>query len=402
MAQAVVPAPDGGYANGNTAEGQNALFNLDTHPTGGLFNTAIGWQALFTNDGGDYNTAVGAGALSLNRLEGNNTAVGAGALLLNDDGFFNTAVGSFALVNNGAGSWNTAYGAYALFDNVAGTANCAFGFDALYSNDSSVNGLGQGNNAFGLNALTRNVDGADNDAFGTFALEHNVDGIFNNAFGYGALGDNVSGIGNTAIGDLAGAGNIFGDFNTYIGVLGTEVPAGESDTIRIGDPALGVACYVGGIFGQTVDPPTGVGVIVDASGKLGTVVSSKRFKHEIKPMDRASEAILDLQPVTFHYNSDKAGTPQYGLIAEEVADIAPELVVRDKNHDICTVRYEAVNAMLLNEFLKEHRKVDQLKKEFASKLAEQQRQIEVLTSGLEKVNAQLEASNLAKQVSLAR
>jgi hypothetical protein len=401
ITQAVIPAPDGGYANANTAEGQNALFNISNIPNVRFGNTAVSWQALFTNDLGSYNTAVGAGALLLSREANENTAVGAAALLLNDGGVLNTAVGNVALSHNTFGSWNSATGAYALYDNVSGSANCAFGYQALYSNDSTPPyGVGQGNNAFGLNSLVRNVDGFDNDAFGTFALEHNVNGLFNNAFGYGAFGDIVDGTGNTAIGDSAGAGNRYGDFNTYVGVLSTTVPSTESDTIRIGDPAFGIACYVGGIFGQTVDPGTGVAVVVDGDGKLGTIVSSKRFKEEIRPMDSASEVILDLKPVSFRYKIDGTGTPQYGLIAEEVAKVAPDLVVRDKNREIYTVRYDAVNAMLLNEFLKEHRKVERLKKEFAAKLAEQQRRIEVLTSGLEKVNAQLEASDLAKQVSL--
>jgi Chaperone of endosialidase len=146
-------------------------------------------------------------------------------------------------------------------------------------------------------------------------------------------------------------------------------------------------------------------VVVDSLGQLGTASSSARFKKEIKPMDKASEAILALKPVTFHYKSDKTGTLQFGLIAEEVAKVNPDLAVHDENGEIYTVRYEAVNAMLLNEFLKEHRKVEeqektiaQLKENFQCRLAEQQKQIEGITAGLQKVSAQLEASKPAPQV----
>jgi Chaperone of endosialidase len=143
-----------------------------------------------------------------------------------------------------------------------------------------------------------------------------------------------------------------------------------------------------------------VNVVIDSNGQLGTLSSSRRFKKEIKPMDKASEAILALKPVTFQYKSDATYAPQFGLIAEEVAEVNPNLVIRDNNGEIYTVRYDAVNAMLLNEFLKEHRKVEQLKRDFESKLAEQQKQIEALTAGLQKVNAQLEVSKPAPQTVL--
>jgi Chaperone of endosialidase len=216
----------------------------------------------------------------------------------------------------------------------------------------------------------------------------NTTGSSNCAFGDSALADNISGIGNVAIGDSAGTGNTSGDFNIYIGVFTNPAPDGESDTIRIGDPPTATACFVGGIFGQTVGG-TGLPVVVDTNGQLGTIVSSKRFKHDIKPMDKTSEGILALKPATFRYNSDVKGTPQFGLIAEEVAQVNPDLVVRDKNGELLSVRYEAVNAMLLNEFLKEHRKVERLEK-----------QVEALTAGLQKVSAQIELSKRAPQTVL--
>src|SRR5262249_36530265 len=166
-------------------------------------------------------------------------------------------------------------------------------------------------------------------------------------------------------------------------------------------------CIIGGIANQTVDPHTGAAVFVDSDGKLGVAVSSQRFKHDIKPMDKASEAILALKPVTFHYKSDAKNTPCYGLIAEEVQKVNPGLVLPDNKGKPFTVRYDAVNAMLLNEFLKEHRKVQELESAVAKQeasaakqdaaIAQQQKQIDVLTAGLEKVSAQMEVSKSAPQ-----
>jgi predicted ribosome quality control (RQC) complex YloA/Tae2 family protein len=178
--------------------------------------------------------------------------------------------------------------------------------------------------------------------------------------------------------------------------------AGESNTIRIGGNVFGhgpqTAAFIAGISGTAV---VGDAVVVDGNGQLGTVASSARFKKNIKPMDKTSEAILALKPVSFQYRSDSKGTPQFGLIAEEVAKVNPTLVLRDKEGKPYTVRYEAVNAMLLNEFLKEHRKVEQqdrkLKQQEAT-IAKQQKQIEALTVALQKVSTQIEASQTPPQV----
>jgi predicted ribosome quality control (RQC) complex YloA/Tae2 family protein len=192
---------------------------------------------------------------------------------------------------------------------------------------------------------------------------------------------------------LAGINQSTGSGNVYIGV-GILGIAGESD-----------ACYIGGIFGQT--SASGIPVVINSNNKLGTSTSSKRFKEEITAMGKASEALLALKPVTFRYKKeiDPAGTPQFGLVAEDVEKVNPDLVARDRDGKPYTVRYEAVNAMLLNEFLKEHRKneeqesaISQLKQDFRAKLAEQQRQIEALTAGLQKVSAQLEASKPTRRV----
>ena len=171
---------------------------------------------------------------------------------------------------------------------------------------------------------------------------------------------------NSALGASAGA-NITGNWNIDIE---NEGGSGESNTIRIGEPAKPVGpntmveqlrTFIAGIRGVTTGNANAVPVVIDSDGQPGTVSSSRRFKDEIKPMNKASETILALKPVTFHYKSDSTGTPQFGLIAEEVAKVNPNLVVRDADGQIYTVRYEAVNAMLLNEFLKEHRTVQELK-----------------------------------------
>ncbi|PYJ21528.1 MAG: hypothetical protein DME99_07720 [Verrucomicrobia bacterium] len=447
--QAVSPTPDGAYPNFTTAEGQKALQNL----VGGVANTGLGAFALFSDVNGSFNTGVGAGALDLNTADSNtatgaaalllnttgtqNTANGTAALLSNNDGNNNTAVGAFALTSNvgvttiaGEGSFNNAVGANvllsntdgfsnnalgesALFFNQHGAENTAVGDQALENNDSagSVPTTADFNTAVGSAALFSNVDGDSNNAVGADALTSNVGdgtgaGSFNNAMGFGALGDNVSGFGNVAVGDLAGAGNTTGSANTYLGVGGAVVD-GENDTIRIGDPAFNVACFIGGIFGETTAAGA-LPVVVDANGQLGTIVSSRRFKDDIKPMDKASEAILSLKPVTFHYKSDKTGAPQFGLIAEDVAAVNPDLVVRDRKGEILSVHYEAVNAMLLNEFLKEHRTVTDLQtmaEKQQATIALQEGQIKVLTASLreqaaqiQKVSAQVEMIKPAPQV----
>jgi hypothetical protein len=250
--------------------------------------------------------------------------------------------------------------------------------------------------ADGFVALKNNTTGFKNTANGNGALFNNTTGNGNTAEGAGALGSNRGSF-NIAVGFNAGGNLTTGSNNIDIGAVGV---AGESNTMRIGTVHQ-TSTFIAGISGVTV--AGGVGVIVDATGHLGTVVSSERFKDEIKPMDKASEAILALKPVTFRYKHelDPDGIPQFGLVAEQVEKVNPDLVVRDAEGKVYTVRYEAINAMLLNEFLKEHRKIEQLTKGFESKLAEQQKQIEALTAGLQKVSAQLEVSKPAPQMVLS-
>ena len=359
-AQAVVPAPDGGYPGGNTAEGQNALLNLTT----GTYNTAIGIYSLLGLTDGSFCTGVGAGTLLANTGD-QNTATGAGALLSNTEGSFNTANGAFALFSNTTGDYNTATGFQALFGNTAGDFNTATGYRALQDNTTGTN----------------------NTATGFLALADNTEGDANTATGYRALHDNTTGIQNTAIGYYAGH-DVTGDNNVCIGanVFGT---AGVDNTTWIRNVYDSVA--------------TARAVYVNSSNKIGTLSSSRRYKEEIRPMEEASEAILALRPMTFRYKKDIDPTRSrsFGLIAEEVAEVDPDLVTPDRNGKPETVRYEAVNAMLLNEFLKEHRRNEEQETTIARLIAtdtRQQTQIEALTAALQKVSAQLEASKPAPQV----
>jgi trimeric autotransporter adhesin len=308
---------------------------------------------------------------------GFNTAEGDNALLSNTTGTSNTAIGFQALLSNTIGTSNTANGAQALQSNNTGNSNTANGQAALFNNTT-----GGGNTANGLKALLNNTTGIQNTANGGNALSLNRTGNGNVADGAGALFRNT-GSGNTAVGFNAGANLTTGSDNVDIQALGV---AGESNTMRIGTVKQ-TNTFIAGISGVTV--AGGVGVVIDSSGHLGTVTSSARFKEAIRPMDKASEAILALKPVTFHYKHelDPEGIPQFGLVAEQVAKVNPALVARDAQGKVYTVRYEAVNAMLLNEFLKEHSTVQELKKEVAA-----------LTAGLQKVSAQLEASKPAPQM----
>jgi trimeric autotransporter adhesin len=370
MAQAVVPPPDGGYAAENTAEGTDALFSLTT----GTDNTAIGFDALFSNTTGSENTATGSDALLSNTTGIRNVASGFAALESNTIGVRNTATGRAALANNTTGNDNTGDGHDALFSNTTGIHNTATGsFALLFSTTANDN------TADGYAAMLFNTIGNRNAAVGYWALYNNTTGNDNTAIGYSALVNNTTGNNNIALGNFAGSNLTTGDNNIDIG---NEGVAGEANTIHIGTAGTHSAAYIAGISGVNIG--RGQVVEVDASGHLGTRGSSRRFKDQIKPMDKASEAILALKPVTFHYKQeiDPDGTPQFGLVAEDVAKVNPDLVVRDAEGKIYTVRYDAVNAMLLNEFLKEHRQVQ-----------EQRKQIEKLTAQLKEQAEQIRKVN---------
>src|SRR5213595_2908865 len=304
--QAVSPAPDGGYPNGNTAEGAFALQNLTT----GVHNTADGFGALFSTTSGSHNTADG----------------------------------DIALASNTQGDFNTATGAHVLVRNTTGNLNIALGF-------------------FDGQNLTTGDNNIDSSNGGVDAESNTI-----------RIGNEVA----------------FTDLEGVMHPAHTET-------------------FIAGISGTTI--PSGVGVVVDTNGQLGiAATSSQRFKDLIKPMDKASEAILALKPVTFHYKKDidPKGIPQFGLVAEEVEKVNPALVTRDTKGEIYTVRYEAVNAMLLNEFLKEHRTVQEQEatiSELKSTVAQQQEGMKVFAatlkeqdSKIQKVTDQLEVSKPATAV----
>ena len=368
------PTPVGDRGNENTAIGDGALFNL----TSGVDNTAMGFQALFSNTTGSDNTANGFKTLFSNTTGFLNTATGSQALFSNTGGIGNTASGFQALLSNITGGTNTATGVNALLSNTNGDDNTANGVNALYNNTSGVQ-----NTATGAAALYYNTTGNYNTAEGIEALEQNTTGNYNTASGFRALYSNTTGSGNIALGFNAGSGVTTASNVTAIGIAGQDVAN---------------SCYIGRIFGATSSG--GTAVFINADGRLGTATSSKRFKEDIKPMNNASETLLALKPVTFRYKNeiDPQGTPQFGLVAEEVEKVNPKLVVRDKEGKVNTVRYEAVNAMLLNEFLKEHKKVEQLK----ATVAQQRNGMEVLatqlkeqTMQIQKVAAQIEMSKFA-------
>jgi trimeric autotransporter adhesin len=354
-AQAVVPAPDGCYPNFTTAEGCNALQSLSA----GAGNTGLGWRSLFSDSTGNFNTGVGAGALVLNNAD-SNTAVGAAALLLNTSGTQNTAVGTAALVFNDTGGLNTAVGYQALLENVSGLENTAMGDQALLDNAA-----GNFNVGVGGAALITNTAGNDNTAVGS-----------------GALND-TTGSDNTALGFQAGILATNGDGNVYIGA-GMSGVAGESNQTYIRN------INTTSVSGAGTDTVT----VNLTTGLLGHVTSSLRYKEDIKPMHNASQALFALKPVTFRYKKeiDRGQILDYGLIAEQVAQVDSNLAIRDKNGQIESVRYSAINAMLLNEFLKEHdafieeqKKVRKLEEALATvneRLREQEARIEHVSAAI--------------------
>jgi hypothetical protein len=305
--------------------------------------------------------------------------MGRETLFSNTTGSGNTAIGTAVLSRNTTASNNTATGTASLFSNTTGEGNCATGRSALLNNTE-----GGDNTASGFRSLENNTTAFSNTASGGRALLSNTTGGNNTASGADALSNNTTGSTNIAIGRGAGSNLTTGSNNIDIAALGV---AGESNTIRIGALGTQKSTFIQGISGATV--PSGAQVMVGSGGKLGTLVSSARYKEEIKPMEDASESLLALKPVTFKYKKDldPEAIPQFGLVAEEVEKVNPDLVGRDGDGKVYTVRYEAVNAMLLNEFLKEHRKVEQL-----------QEQIDALKAGLQKVSQELEVRTAQPQV----
>ena len=343
MAQAAGPDTEGSIPGSNNGEGVGVLVSR----TSGIWNTGTGFEALNHLTAGNQNTATGLRALFSDISGGYNTATGVYSLYTNTIGFFNSATGAYSLTNNTA-SGNTANGYSALYSNTTGSDNTATGFAALYRNTTSSD--------------------------------------------------------NTALGAGAGSSPDIGSNNIYIGDAGF---VGDNNVIAIGAVASSgtpyAFTYIGGIYDSLVDDRP---VYIRSDGALGTLVSSRRYKEEIKPMGKASEALFALKPVTFRYKQE-IDKLSFGLIAEDVAEISADLVSRDKEGKPQTVRYEAVNAMLLNEFLKEHRKVEEqeatishLKKEFQTAVAQQQKEIQALTAQLKEHAAQIQ--KVSDQVELTK
>ena len=399
----------------NTGVGTNALSSVN--PAVGINNTAVGFGALRDNTDGFYNTAVGTRALEQNTTGDFNMAIGTEALQRNNAnfnlaigfrvGFLNTTgnhltgIGAAAMRNNTTGGFNTAIGADALRENSTTSLNVAVGDAAL----SVLNDAGEGaNTAVGSIALSALTTGIENVAVGRRALEFLTDGSNNVSVGWRSGDGLTTGSGNTFIGNRAGR-NEGPDVSNVVclGTLGDTQPAGQTTPNRT---------YIGHIYNTAVGGPfPSLPVIVDADGQLGTMNSSSLFKKDIKPMDQASEDVLKLKPVTFHYKDrdNKSDlTPQFGLIAEDVEQVNRDLVVYGKDGKLWSVRYDAVNVMLLNEFLKEHKKVEDQQASIAdlkSTVALQQKEMQVLTAQLkeqatqiQKVSAQLEASKPAPKV----
>jgi hypothetical protein len=366
----------------STAVGSGAL----AANTSGVYNTALGYQALSSNMTSNDNTAAGYQALKLS-LAGDNTAVGAGALSRNTNGVYNSALGVNALHLNNAGFNNTALGVNTLSNNVDVSDSTAIGYNALAANTID------GNTAIGSGALQRNTSGVENTACGYCALsnimtsgdctavgyealKNNIAGAFNTACGFEALGTNVNGSDNTVVGYNAGL-LITGDQNTCIGsAAGSAINAGATNTM-IGYNAgsaittennvmcLGASCagivgnsnatYIANVRGVTTGVADAINVIVDSNGQLGTVSSSRKFKENIVDIGAYSQKIYDVRPVSFTYKSDKSHRQQYGLIAQEVQEIMPELVVNDKEGQVYTVMYQNIVPLMINELQKQHR-----------------------------------------------
>jgi hypothetical protein len=379
---AIVPAGDGGGVTVVAGvSGTDLIIDINGYyaPAGlGEFNTFLGLNAGNSTMTGEANTGIGHNALFRNTTGLANTAVGDAALGFNTEGNANTAIGEAALSGNTMGSANTATGIFALRLNTTGDDNTATGREALRQNDT-----GFFNTATGSLALANNTTGTFNTAAGRLALFGNETGEGNTAVGGNALG-NTTGSGNIGIGLDACVNTTTGSTNICIGSPGV---AGESTTIRIGTIGIQTATFVAGISGTT--SPGGVGVFINGNGQLGTATSSRRFKEDIREIGEESDGLMRLRPVAFRYKPeiDPTGLTQYGLIAEEVAAVYPDLVVYDRDGWPETVRYHLINAMLLNEVQKQHRIA-----ELQSKTIEQQQaEIEELKARLSK----LEAGSLA-------
>jgi hypothetical protein len=373
--------------NGNTAVGDTALSWNST----GTGNTAVGYRTLVNNTTGSFNTAIGNVALQNNTTGGPNTAVGFSVLASNTTGAGNAALGSTALHKNSTGSSNTAIGDAALWSNTTGYQNTAVGQNAVVSNTT-----GFYNTGVGVAAVQLNTTGWQNTGLGYYALSDNTTGFSNTAVGFNALINSASGSYNTAIGSGAGQSLQSGSNNVYISNLGAS---SESGAIRIGSLSSQTAAFIAGIRGVTTANNDAVPVVIDSNGQLGTMSSSRRFKEDIQDMAEASDGLMQLRPVTFRYKRpfDDGSKPiQYGLIAEEVAEVYPDLVARSVDGQIETVKYQVLDSMLLNELQKQRAQITSLVEQVSRKdqeLAGQRSLIHSLDERLSRLERVLESES---------
>jgi hypothetical protein len=366
-------------AQSNTLLGNGAFASN----VSGQDDTALGYNALSMNSSGNSNTATGSGALDLNTTGTDNTATGDSALIFNDGGSFNTATGSNALNRNTEGNYNTATGAFALFNNTGGLYETAVGGLALQDNTT-----GNYNTAAGYRALIANKTGARNTGAGVNALYKNTSGQSNTGVGVNVMLNNTTGSNNIALGDSAGSNLTVGSNNIEIGNPGL---AAEANAIHIGKQGTQTKTYIAGISGAAV---TGADVVVASDGRLGVgPPSSARYKHDIHDMGGASSKLLKLRPVTFRYNQDPTSTVQYGLVAEEVAKVYPELVVYGPDGKVLTVRYSMLGPMLLNELQKQSAALDNQTRrnaQQAERISQLSAELAYLKAGFEKRLSALE------------
>ncbi len=469
LVQAQCPTFCDGGAGGNTALGVNALSNVTAPP--GINNTAVGFNALSSNTTGFYNVAIGSGALE-NNVDGDfnmaigaeslkqnnasfNLAIGFRTLFQNTTGRHNTGIGAAAMRNNTIGEFNTAIGADAMRENTIAGTNTAIGAGALTLNTTTEFNVAVGDSALGAFNGTDPVNDGANTALGSLSLTALTGGTENVAVGRRSLEALTNGHNNTVIGWRAGDNYSADESNNILIGSQTNGVSGDNGAIRIGTnvssaginivnnggaansitigvgngsggitvletllgstisiganlPNPGSTAFMGGIF--NVPPPAGSHlVMVAANGQLSdATASSRQFKKDIAPMDKASEGILALKPVTFHFKNDDTNYPQFGLIAEDVAKVNPDWITRDPKGEVYGVRYETIPVLLLNEFLKEHKKVEDQQASIAdlkSTVALQQKEVQVLTAQLkeqaaqiQRVSAQLEASKPAPKV----
>jgi hypothetical protein len=375
-----VPGILGYHGSSNTAVGYFALRSNAS----GFVNTASGAFALLSNTSGSGNTATGSDALRSNTTGSANTAIGRGALFFNTTGISNTASGLFALHSNTIGSSNTAIGFHALRSNTTGFGNTAGGHFALFSNTT-----GSSNAASGFGALANNTTGFSNSASGGGALHYNTTGYRNTATGESALFSNTIGQRNTAVGYGTGRYATTGHDNIFLG-SGAEGVAGEGNTIRIGGTTTGGEepgpgqqnrTFINGIRGMTTGMDDAITVLIDSNGQLGTVSSSEAAKQDVEEIGEGSRRLLELRPVSFRYRQHAASDPrtplQYGLIAEEVAEVFPELVVYDDEGRPETVKYHLLAPLLLHELQRAERELgaarDALEEERRSNVVQDRR-----------------------------